>query len=538
MNNLNAKAYAEELFNELSVEELAGQLMCIQVTDQMSLEEFEEIAKEVHPGGLFFGWNNTKEKIKAFTDIANKYTKIPVIIASDVENGPGCVLKDEAFFPRPMAWGACDDEKLIERGGKATAQICRSSGMHWSFAPVVDIYYNSRNPVVNTRAASDSPKQVAKIMGAYLKGLQSEGLMAGGCKHFPGDGMDDRNQHFCTTINSLSKEEWMNTYGYVYKEMFKLNPGSVMVGHISLPAFQEEKDEMGAYLPGTLSKSLMTDLLRKELGFDGCIVSDAMSMIGVSAIVPEEKLPVEFINAGGDMILFADHSYFDYVKAAVLDGTISMERLKDAVGRVLKLKESVGLLAETEPKVEVTENIEEIATEIAEKSIKVVRNLNGVLPVKVNKGDTVLLCSLFFKEIYSDRLRHIEEDLNSRGIKTVHLKNPGHRDIAKAYEENDFACVLVNCNLSTTDSPGNSINIDWISVFVFWRGLIFKHPNVVFTSFGDPYKLYELPFLKTYVNAFSSTKESQKAFVRVLLGEIEAKGKNPVELKGFFEREV
>ena len=122
-----------------------------------------------------------------------------------------------------MAWGACDDEELIEKAGIATAQICRKNGIQLTYSPLVDINYNKNNPVVNTRAVSDSPEQVVKIAGAYLRGLQKDNCMAATCKHFPGDGMDDRNQHFCTTINPMSKDEWMKTYGYVYKEMIKEN---------------------------------------------------------------------------------------------------------------------------------------------------------------------------------------------------------------------------------------------------------------------------------------------------------------------------
>ena len=191
------KNFAENLFNELSLEDLAGQLMCIQMNGKkMSDEEFEELAKKIKPGGLFFGLDTTRETIEKCTEIVNKYAKVPVIIACDVENGPGCVLKDETNLPRAMAWGACDDAELIESAGRATGKICRKNGIHWTFAPVVDINYNKDNPVVNVRAISDSPKQVVKIAGAYIRGLQENGMMMTACKHFPGDGLDDRNQHF------------------------------------------------------------------------------------------------------------------------------------------------------------------------------------------------------------------------------------------------------------------------------------------------------------------------------------------------------
>lgn len=403
--------------------------------------------------------------------------------------------------------------------------------------------YNKDNPVANTRAVSDSPEQVVKIAGAYLRGIQKEGLMAGGCKHFPGDRVDDRNQHFCTSVNSLSKEEWWKTYGYVYKKILAEKPVSVMVGHISAPALQptEDFDEVTGYKPATLSRELMTGLLRGELGFDGCIVSDALSMVGVATAVPEERLPVEFINAGGDMALFAEPEYFDYIKNAVTEGIIPMPRLKDAVSRILAMKDAVGLLSKEQPEIGGSTELEQTAMQIAEKSIKIVRDAEKILPLNIKPGENVLICNLMYNDGESDELPSfatVERELNRRGILTTVLQNPKHRDIERVLDEKKPACVLVNSRYSMRDCSGSSLRIGWSSIKTFWRGLVFRHPRVIFTSFADPYKLYELPFLKTYINTFSPTVESQKAFVRVILGEIEAKGKNPVALDGFFDREV
>lgn len=530
----------EKIIESMDLDDLVGQLLCYAApvgSYKGEHDAFEEIVKRTKPGGLFIN-DGTDAEIKKMTDLGNKYSCVPVIVSGDSEYGPYPIMDNRHLLPNPMAWGSCDDAELVERGGKATAQICRKSGVHWSYAPVIDINYNKDNPITNTRSVSDNPEQVIKMAGAYLKGLQSEGHMAGGCKHFPGDGMDDRNQHFCTSVNPMSKEEWMSTYGHVYKEIFKLDPVSVMVAHIALPAFEEEYDEVTGYLPATISKSLITGLLRNELGFEGCIVSDALSMIGATAILPEEKLPVEFINAGGDMLLFPEPQYFDYVKDAVLDGTISMDRLKDAVRRILKMKDRVGLLDDEPHEVEITEDIGEIATKIAEKSIKVVRNADNLLPLDLKEGDTVLLCTLYFKKDYENIFEPLEKAFQKRGIKTITVKNSKHRPIEKILDEEKPQAVLVNCDFSMFDSSGCSLRMGWDSMMTFWRGIIFRHPKLIFTSFGDPYKLYELPFLRTYINTFSPCPESQEAFVRVLLGEIEAQGKNPVNLPGFFEREV
>ncbi len=540
MNNNEIK----NIVDRMSLDELCGQVLCYTAPLDVykgDFSDFEEVIKRTKPGGLFVNSGSAAD-IKRLEETVNKYLKIPVIISGDTENGPNTIGDYPHRLPTPMAWGAADDASLVEEGGVQTARICRKNGVHWSYAPLADININKNNPVVGTRGISDSPRQVAKIACAYLRGLQKEGLMAGGCKHFPGDGMDDRNQHFCTSINPMSRDEWMSTFGYVYKELIKENPGSIMVGHIALPAFQDDEyDENTGYLPGTLSYNIITKLLKGELGYNGCVVSDALSMVGVSAVVDEDRLPVEFLKAGGDMELFAESSYFDIIKNAVTVGEISMERLKDAVTRVLQLKNSIGLLDGCEPEIKEEQGFCDVSRLIALKSIKIVKNADNILPLNLNKGSKVLLCNLvhFNKscDLYPS-LEYVEKAFNDRGIDTIVLQNTGHRAIEKIYNEEKPDAVIVNCRLSEHDSNGGSVRLGWDNIMTFWRGIIFRHPRVVFVSLGDPYKLYELPFLKTYVNTFSSTKESQEAMVEVILGESESVAKNPVELKGFFKREV
>ena len=540
------KQEIRKLVDSLTLDELIGQVMSYLIPDNLTDEKLEALEKKLaymKPGGIFVN-SLSAENIKKVTDITNKYTKIPVIVQADTENGPFPSVKDCPHrLPRAMAWGACDDEELIEKGGVATAQLCRKNGIHWSMAPVVDINILKDDPSICTRAISDSPKQVAKIASAYLRGLQKDGLMAVSVKHFPGGGCSDVNGHFTTSVNLQSREEWFDTYGYVYKEVMKDNPVSIMTAHTSVPSLQSEKECAGVagYLPATVSYDLTQKLIREDLGYEGCIISDALSMVGVAAIVPEERLPIEFLNAGGDMALFVEPQYVDIIRDAVEKGELSIERLKDAAEHILAVKDFVGLLDGEEKKVEITEDIEAISTEIANKSITYVRNLDNVLPLGLKAGDHVLMCNLVCKEvvnIYCPSFDAFKKALEDRGIRVTMLQNPSHREIEKIYNEDYPQAVLCNLRHSEEDSTGSSMRLTWDNAMTLWRGYIFKHPNVVFTSFGDPYKLYELPYLKTYINAYSATKESQEAAVRAILGEIEIQGKNPVGLDGVFEREV
>lgn len=534
-----------EMVEQMTVDELCGQLLCYHVSDKWAQERYEEVIKRTQPGGIFFNRTN-KEIVKYFTDTANKHLKVPIIVAADVENGPGCTLENEEFLPHPMAWGACDDPDLVEKAGIATAQIARKCGIHWTYSPVIDINMNRDNPVVNIRAVSDSPKQVVKMASAYVRGLQKDNMMLACCKHFPGDGVDDRNQHFCTTINSLSKEEWMNTFGYVYKEMIKQGVATIMAAHIALPAFDDEKQsEVLGYKPAIISKRLITDLLKGELGFDGCVVSDALTMIGSCSLVDNDKLVVEFIKAGGDMALFAVPEDFDRIKNAVESGELSIERVKDAARRVLVAKNKARLLDNQikEEEITVDYDIKELSNQIARKSINIVRNAKNLLPLNLQKGSKILIVNLQRHETERSQslfVRYLDtfaEEFKKRGF-DVEVLPPNANYMLISEKMYDADCVLVNAKMSVYDYVGGSLRVDWTHIMAFWAGELFKHPCVIFTSFGDPYKLHDYPYVQTYINAFSSSEASQRAVAAVILGEIEAVGKSPITHKGYFERQT
>lgn len=533
----------EKILKTLTLEDMVGQLLCYDISPNDDPSEVEKVLAKIKPGGLFLA-NMTAEQIRAYTDMANKYTKVPVIIASDVEHGPEIVVKGTGELPLPMAWGACNDEALIACAGEETAKVCRKNGVHWTFAPVVDLNMNFRCPECNIRAVSDDPDAVIRIAGAYLQGIEKNGLMVAGCKHFPGQGTDERNSHFCTTENRLSKEEWMDTYGYVYKEMIKKGAASIMIGHGALPAYEAEIDPLFGAPPAILSKSLMTELLKGELGFDGCLVSDAMSMVGATARSSLEKLAVRFINAGGDMVLFPEPTDFARIHEAVLNGEISKERLQDAVKRVLKMKfrarlfENQQAIAES---IEIREGeLGRIAQEIADKSIKIVRDTEGLLPVSLKKGSRILFLNMLEPYFHKAPTGHEFDVLKAEFEKEGHtvdvLTTAKHKDVANILELYDL--VLLNCKISSRDYHGATLRVGWNNIMVFWRGYVLQHPKFVFVSFGDPYKLFDFPYLKEYVNAFSFTAETQKAVAKVIMGKMKAEGKNPVDFPPYFTREI
>ena len=527
----------QDVSDALTTEELCGQLLCLDVYEKDDPAEVEKVIARIKPGGLFVS-SMPADKIKLYMDMANKYSPVPVIISADVENGPENGVKGGGLLPYPMAWGACGDENLIRDAGKITARICRENGIHWTFAPIVDINYNFRSSETNVRAVSDDPDAVIKYAGAYSDGLRSENLMVTGAKHFPGGGLDERNSHFCTTVNPLSKEEWLSTYGRVYREMIARGAESIMVGHYSLPSFMPDGEK---HLPCVLSKSLMTDLLKGELGFDGCIVSDAMSMIGACAASNADKLAVNYLKAGGDMVLFPEDGDYEKILAAVLSGEISKDRFSDAVNRVFILKEKAGLF-DKEKNVRRADKTElsAVSQKIADKSITVVRDEKEIIPTKIKRGDKILAVIVaepfWHKDVEVSDYDPFKEQAESYGATVDFLINPKHKTIKSVLNEYDFLIVL--CDMSSKNYDGGSLRVGWYNMMTFWRGYILEHPKMIFVSLGDPYKLFDYPYLKEYINAYSNTAESQKAVLKVISGEIPATGKNPVSLEGFFKREI
>ncbi len=531
----------EKILSELSDEELCGQMLCYDVYNTDNPVEVEKILKEIKPGGLFLcGMNEVQ--IKEYTAMANKYSRIPVVVAADIESGLGNAIAGKETMPNPMAWGAADSPELIEEAGERIAISCRKAGIQWTFSPVVDININKDNPVVNIRAVSDSPEQIIKIAGAYLKGLKKGG-MAVTLKHFPGDGVDDRNQHFCTTENKLSMDDWRKTFGNVYGDLIALGADAVMAGHIALPSYDTEvKTEFGAR-PSIFSKPILTDLLRKEMKFDGVIVSDAMSMIGASAMCPLDQIAVRFVQSGGNMILFPEPTDHACLLKALNNGDISKNTIVESARKILTLKNNLKLFDNQEEYVKSLpeeKSIKDIAETIAERSIKFVRNANGLLPLTLKPNAKILMLNEYSyydkTKTQCDEFILLKEELEKRGFDVLSIDNAKHKKVNAIKDE--FDAILINFKFSQADYHGGSLRIGWDNIMVLWRAYSLNHKNVVFTSFGDPYKLYEFPYLKTYVNTFSNSKETVNAFVKVVLGEIPMTAKNPVRLEGFFERET
>ncbi len=326
----------------MSLDQCLGQLLCPE-DRKYSLDDWLEILRKVPVGNVFFGRKNGAE-LESMLRAMQAASPVPLLVAGDLEHGATPLADEGIEFPWPMAAGAAADPDLLYGMGRATALQGRHRGFHWTFAPVADLNLNFQNPVTNTRALGDCPEKVISLLKPLIRGLQEDSLLAGCAKHFPGDGVDDRDQHLCTSVNSLPVQQWWELYGKVWKAVIDQGVMSIMAGHISFPAYEGLIDNPEEAMPATLNRPLQVDLLRNELGFEGVLVSDAAPMIGICSRSTPDQQVVQNIASGSDVYLFADPvKDFERLQAAVKSGTLSEAQVRQSARRVLELKARLNL---------------------------------------------------------------------------------------------------------------------------------------------------------------------------------------------------
>jgi beta-N-acetylhexosaminidase len=524
------RRWVEETLASMTLEERAGHLLCPEDRDY-PVDEWRRIMQDVPLGSVFFA-RNTPARLRECAEAIQSSSRIPVLVASDLEHGAGIMIEGCTDFPFAMAGGAANDPDLMRVMGRATAKEGRHHGLHWTFSPVVDLNINFQNPVTNVRSLGDNVENVALLARAWIEGMQETGQLAATAKHFPGDGMDDRDQHLCTSINWLPFGQWLQYYGHVWRAVIDAGVMSVMCGHISLPDYEGLTETPNVAMPATLNPRLQIDLLRRELGFEGVVVSDAAPMVGMTSRVPSEEQAVANILSGSDVFLFADaRKDFKRLLDAVNAGRISRERLDQSVRRVLEMKARLGLHRDAfgpAPTAEETAAYRFAARAMAQKSITLIRP-NHMTPAKLKAGDRVLTVTVMqrqAREELAHELGSIDDELRARGLQVDHLSRPSNEElIARA---GDYACVFVNI-VHTPHALMGTIRLTGEMAMTFWRSFWVDHPNTVFTSFGSPYHLYEFPHLPNMFLAYGPSEFSQEAAVSVWLGERPPEGICPVQ---------
>ena len=519
--------------NAMTLPQCVGQLLCA-FSPRFTTDDWLNLLKKVPIGALTVRSASSaglREQMHALQD----QSAVPLLVSADLEHG-AVALSDGTEFPWMMAAGAADDAELMTIMGQATAAEARYAGLHWTFSPVVDLNYNFNNPITNIRALSDQPERVIRLATAYVQGLQAGGLLAATAKHFPGDGIDDRDQHLSTTVNSLPFAQWQATYGRIWRAIIEAGVMSIMPGHISLPDYQGFADRPEEAPPATLSPKLLIDLLRTELGFEGLLISDASGMIGLTSRVSREERVVQCIKSGLDVYLFPDTlKDFERLIQAVEQGRLSEERVRQAARRVLEMKARLNLHRDPfgpKPSTTAKSRYQQAAQTMADKSITVLRS-DGRPPLNLKPGSRILTVTIgqpspFNKFMPQLDLDAFDDELRQRGFQVEHLLNP--EDDLLLAKAGEYDVVFLNLMTLPYMVLGTIRNLVGHLGYWSWRSLFADYSHVLFTSFGNPYVLHEMPHLPNLLAAYGNSAVSQRAAVKVWLGEIEVQGNCPVSL--------
>lgn len=389
-------------------------------------------------GAVFFHPNTDKVLHERITAV-NQNRETPAMVVTDVENGAG-FLEHGTVFPPLRACAETGDPSLAYEMGKTSAIETRPFGFQWGFGPCVDILGNVDNPITLNRSAGGDPDKVIAYAGAMIDGMQDNGLIAT-AKHFPGDGYAIYDQHLTTSVNPLSKEQWMGSFGKVYKALIERGVKTIMPGHIALPCMDDVDPETGAYRPASLSKKLLTGLLKQELGFEGIIVSDGTTMAGFCGYMNFYRACAQFWEAGGDVTIFAhpDKRFMSEMHRLIDEGVLHRETLEDRAYRFLCFaKEHETKL---KPVPYSAEDHQRIADLITEKGMVVERDRYGILPFKKKKQLNILYNLISWREA-----EQVDNDivceLKKHAANLDFVADIGPEATLKMIKENDYDLVV------------------------------------------------------------------------------------------------
>jgi len=477
--------------------------------------------------------------------------KIPLFVAANLEAGGIGAAASGTDFGKPLQAAACNDPATMGyRLGKVSCAEGGACGINYSFAPIVDIDMNWRNPITNLRTFGSDPDTVLTMGLNYMKAAKEEGLIVSP-KHFPGDGVDECDQHLITTINSLEADEWMATYGKIYKGMIEAGAETIMVGQIAQPAWTKklnpEATEAEMYMPCTLNPTLINGLIRGELGFNGMLITDATPMLGFTTAMEREKAVPYSIAAGMDMFLFNKSldEDLEYMMNGYKAGVITDERLNEALTRILGTKAAMGLhkkaaegtLVPAAEKLDCLQCEEHVAwaKDCADRSATLVKDTQNLLPISPEKYKRIGLCcgeaakGGFMGDPGPGLFDKVKEALEAEGFEVINMDAGGFGDrpatieaVKKAY---DLAMFVFNY---PSASNNTSIRIEWKGGMMGSTPWFSAEVPTMAISFANPYHMLDLRMIKTFINAYTLNDYTVPAVISKITGKSEFKGVSPV----------
>jgi len=469
----------------------------------------EKIRSLVQKGiGGFIIFGGTREAVRSFLRTLRLEADIPLFFASDIERGTGQQIRGTTLFPCQMALAAAldirnaEEEILFDRAVQEIARESKAVGINMPLIPVLDVNQNPDNPIICTRAFSDSPEIVALFGSRAISILEREGLLS--CaKHFPGHGDTAVDSHISLPVIGKSPEEFMAVDLLPFQHAISADVSSIMIGHLRVPVFDDR--------PASLSRPVVTALLREKLGFEGLVMTDALNM---HALKGYGDVPVQCINAGVDILLHPtdpDQTVGEVVRA-IEAGDILEQQIDTAVSRILRHKKKIE--ERTEPDIEYTSN-QELATRIFDMSITLMKDTPGVLPLSQKDRVSVLFCgdASFFP---NSPLR------NFCGKASVLSRT----DEMQGHVRNEVAVFAIFTSVAAWKGS-SGIHEEELSLIHRLSG---RARHSVVLSFGSPYVLRHFRDADILIAAYDVSEQAQNAVIRCLEGRSGFHGRLPVRL--------
>jgi len=542
----SASTWAERQLQDMTLDEKIAQLFVIRLdgffqnVDSPSYRETVSLVEEFGAGGLLFGPGRPMTQVTMANRLQRKAQR-PLLVAQDTETGVGMRIDEATSFPPAMALGATRDVSLAYRVGYVTAREARALGVHQLYAPVADVNNNPENPIINVRSFGGSPSLVGTMAAAFVRGAQRGEALAT-VKHFPGHGDTDVDSHSNLPVLAFDRGRLDSLELVPFRQVIDAGVASVMPGHLALPSLEPDSTTV----PASLSRTITTDLLRRDLGFDDLVVSDALNM---NAFPPEfgvGEVAVRVLDAGADLVLMSTNPWVahDAVRTAVDTGRIDTSQVNNSVRRLLRVKQRLGLHENRVVSLDTTRHRVArrshgvLARTVARESLTLLSNANNLLPLTPPEQYEALVVTLSDSEYPGTGDTFIDRLRDQPAIETLDTRRIDPRSDSGDVKEHlgaapDYDIVIVPSFLRVQAWSG-SIGLsdrhhNFLEDLVRQSGSM--DPPVVLVAFGNPYAPTGLePAPDAILAAYGSGEASQRAAAQALVGTAGTPGRLPVTI--------
>ncbi|MRT15868.1 serine hydrolase [Vitellibacter sp. q18] len=522
----NQKQWVDSIYGGMTLEEKIGQLFMADIFSSdppEKIEKLKNLISQYHLGGVIFSKGGPVRQAKLNNEFQS-LAKVPLLVGMDAEWGLAMRLDSTYAFPWNMTLGAITDTKIIEKVGRRIGEQSKRLGVHINFAPVVDINTNPKNPIIGNRSFGEDKENVTQKALAFMKGMQSAGVM-GSAKHFPGHGDTEKDSHKTLPTIDFSKNRLDTLELYPYKKLIQQGLSSIMVAHLNVPALEPQLN-----FPSSLSSKVVTDLLKKEMKFNGLIFTDALNMKGASDFKKPGEIELAAFLAGNDVLLISEDipKAIDFLLNAFNEGTLTEKRLAYSVKKILYAKYKAGLNnykpVKTAYLVEDLNSVNDDALyeEAIDHALTVLKNDRAILPIK---------------DLQKKKIAYINFGDDSGAEFLRELKKYGEVDWVKANSLDEYILKLKEYNYviigfhKSNDNPWKKF--EFTENELVWLYEIARTNTVILDVFARPYALLDLKSTANFegiIMSYQNSRIAQQVSAQLIFGAREAKGKLPVSL--------